>query len=215
MGNIFKPRGIQSPNSPNFQSGKVGAPRPIIFGTVRPVVGNLIATTPPLIVRGADKTRIASFPFSTTIRTPRKEIFRTYAIRICEGPVTSVDRIWRNNELFYVRDPESYVTTFYKDADLPDQLEYVEAITGNNSLFDAKFEIFLGGFDQMPSAAMQSAFGIENVHAYRGTCYIVAEGDQLTATGGAIPQYAFEVSRCPGTPMMFDVEGEHLANQQE
>ncbi|WP_444921166.1 hypothetical protein ACJJID_01445 [Microbulbifer sp. CnH-101-G] len=50
----------------------------------------------------------------------------------------------------------------------------------------------------MPSAVLQAAFGINNVPAYRGTCYLVIDNENLTSTGGAIPQYAFEVERSEG-----------------
>lgn len=196
-----------------LQGTKAGTPRPIVFGTARPIIGAVIATTPPHIVKYRDKTAVASGGgiFSPLISGPkviREDIYRTYAIRICEGPVDAVTRIWRNGELFFVNDPTNYIDTFYPDASEEKKVHDIE------TLFDYKFslqthaEIFLGTFDQMPSATMQAAFGMENVHAYRGTCYAVIENDLLNSTGGAIPQYLFEVCRGPDTPMMFDAEGE-------
>lgn len=160
-----------------IQTSKAGVPRPIIFGTARPVVGNIIATTAPRIEKTKEEQGGKGGP---SVEVENEEIFRTYAIRICEGPVTGISRVWRNNELVYERDSEDST-----------QIE-------NNTAFLEKVEFFLGSYTQMPSAVMQSAFGMSNVHAYRGTCYMVVDDENLTATGGAIPQYAFEVERCEG-----------------
>lgn len=161
------------------QSSKPGAPRPIIFGTVRPIVGNIIATTPPKIEVKREKQ--SGGKGGPDVVVENQEVYRTYAIRICEGPVTGVRRVWRNNEVIY-----------HRDSDDATQIE-------NNALFLEKAEFFLGGFDQMPSSVMEAAFEMENVHAYRGTCYVVVDNDNLTGTGGGIPQYAFEVERCEGS----------------
>ncbi|WKT59099.1 LamG domain-containing protein [Microbulbifer thermotolerans] len=161
-----------------IQTSKAGVPRPIVFGRARPIVGNIIATTSPRIV--AVREEQDGGKGGPSVEVENEEVYRTYAIRICEGPVTGIRRVWRNNELVYDRDSTD-----------PTQLE-------NNAAFLEKADFFLGGYDQMPSAVMQSAFGMDNVHAYRGTCYMVVDDENLTATGGAIPQYAFEVERSEG-----------------
>lgn len=160
-----------------IQTSKAGVPRPIVFGTARPIVGNIIASSSPRIVKTKEEQGGKGGP---SVEVENEEVFRTYAIRICEGPVTGITRVWRNNELVYERDSTNNT-----------QIE-------NNNAFLEKAEFFLGGYDQMPSAVMQAAFGMSNVHGYRGTCYMVVDDDNLTATGGAIPQYAFEVERCEG-----------------
>lgn len=184
-----------------LQKSKAGEPRPIIFGTVRPIVGNVIATTPPLIRKYTEK--VSGGILEPEVEMEVEHVYRTYAIRICEGPVTAISRAWRNGELVFVNDPEQYVTEFYPESSNSDKFKFFEVIFGNKIAFQEKFEFFLGGFDQMPSSVMQGAFGLQNVHAYRGTCYMVAENDLLDATSGAIPQWTFEVSRCPDTPMMY------------
>ncbi|WP_299582112.1 hypothetical protein [uncultured Microbulbifer sp.] len=162
-----------------LQTSKAGVPRPIIFGRVKPVVGNIIATTPPKIVKKKEKQKGGKGGGSTEV--VNEEVYRTYAIRICEGPITGICKVWRNNELVYDRDSND-----------PTQID-------NNQAFLQLAEFFLGGFQQMPSAVLQAAFGIHNVPAYRGTCYLVIDNENLTSTGGAIPQYAFEVERAEGT----------------
>lgn len=179
-----------------IQTSKAGVPRPIVFGTARPIVGNIIATTAPRIEKVKEDQSGKGGP---SVEVENEEVFRTYAIRICEGPVTAVRRVWRNNELVWVSDPEEYAELTYGGSLDEAAIQIiVDTIQGNGEAFGAKSEFFLGGYDQMPSAVMQSAFGMENVHGYRGTCYMVVDDDNLTATGGAIPQYAFEVERCEG-----------------
>lgn len=104
--------------------------------------------------------------------------YRTYAIRVCEGPVTGIRRIWRNERLVYSTMGES----FDKDT----------------LLIRNKIRIYLGDEDQLPDSALEATpvangGGIGNVPAYRGTCYIVVDQDDLTDLGGAVPQYRFEV----------------------
>ncbi|GAB2899705.1 hypothetical protein ACCI51_18175 [Microbulbifer echini] len=161
-----------------LQTSKAGVPRQIIFGRVKPVVGNIIATTPPKIVKKKQKQKSGKGGGKTEV--VNEEVYRTYAIRICEGPITGICKVWRNNELVYDRDSTD-----------PTQID-------NNQAFMELAEFFLGGFDQMPSAVLQAAFGIHNVPAHRGTCYLVIDNENLTSTGGAIPQYAFEVERSEG-----------------
>ncbi|WP_444922782.1 hypothetical protein ACJJH9_11200 [Microbulbifer sp. DLAB2-AF] len=161
-----------------LQTSKAGVPRQIIFGRVKPVIGNIIATTSPKIVKKKQKQKSGKGGGKTEV--VNEEVYRTYAIRICEGPITGICKVWRNNELVYDRDSND-----------PTQID-------NNQAFLQLAEFFLGGFQQMPSAVLQAAFGINNVPAYRGTCYLVIDNENLTSTGGAIPQYAFEVERSEG-----------------
>lgn len=160
------------------QTSRAGEPRPIIFGRARPIVGNIIATTPPKIIVKRERQSGGKGGPKTVVKN--EEVFRTYAIRICEGPVTGISRVWRNNELVYDRD----------STDLTQK--------GNNAEFLKIATFFLGSFNQPVSSVMQAAFGIANVHAYRGTCYMVINNENLTDNGGAIPQFSFEVERCEG-----------------
>ena len=83
------------------QTAKEGEPRQIIYGIVRPIGGNLVAVQePPRIERSKQKSGGkggGGGGSSQTVEIPR----RTYAIGICEGPVTGIRRVWRNNKLVY------------------------------------------------------------------------------------------------------------------
>jgi len=174
------------------QTSKAGVPRPIIYGRARPVVGNIIAASNPRIIIRREKQSGGKGGPSVVVEN--EEIYRTYAIRICEGPVSGITRVWRNNELVYDRDAQSVKTITSEDV----KKKFTLILNGNNQKFIERATFYLGGFDQMPSAVMQAAFGTNNVHAYRGTCYMVVDDENLTENGGAVPQYSFEVERCEG-----------------
>lgn len=160
------------------QTAKEGEPRQIIYGIVRPIGGNLVAVQePPRIERRKQKSggKGGGGGSSTTIEVPR----RTYAIGICEGPVTGIRRAWRNNKLVY-------------------DGRGTEWGARNNGTFLQRFRFYLGGWDQMPDPSLEAVFGVGTVPAMRGTCYMVARDEDLQDTGGAVPQWIFEVARAYG-----------------
>lgn len=179
------------------QENKEGVPRPIVFGTVRPIKGNVIASSEPRIVQKRKKS--GGFLGIGGVTQVSEEVYRTYAIRICEGPITGITRVWKNNELVYNRDSTDPVqqennAEFLaqqegeKDANL-DRFIGAKTPTG-------KAQFFLGGWAQQPSPVLQGVFGVDEVPPYRGTCYMVVDDENLTSSSGAIPQYSFEVERC-------------------
>ena len=160
------------------QTAKEGEPRQIVFGIVRPIGGNLVAVQePPRIERRKQKSggKGGGGGSSTTVEIPR----RTYAVGICEGPVTGIRRAWRNNKLVY-------------------DGRGTEWGAKNNGTFLSRFQFYLGDWDQMPSPNLEAVFGAGNVPAMRGTCYMVAKDEDLQDTGGAVPQWIFEVERAYG-----------------
>lgn len=160
------------------QTAKEGEPRQVIFGIVRPIGGNLVAVQePPRIERRKQKSggKGGGGGSSSTVEVPR----RTYAVGICEGPVTGIRRAWRNNKLVY-------------------DGRGTEWGAKNNGTFLSRFQFYLGDWDQMPSPNLEAVFGAGNVPAMRGTCYMVAKDEDLQDTGGAVPQWIFEVERAYG-----------------
>ena len=160
------------------QTAKEGEPRQIVFGIVRPIGGNIVAVQePPRIERRKQKSggKGGGGGSKSTVEVPR----RTYAVGICEGPVTGIRRAWRNNKLVY-------------DA------RGTEWGAKNNGTFLARFQFYLGDFEQLPSPNLEAVFGVGQVPAMRGTCYMVAKDEDLQDTGGALPQWIFEVERAYG-----------------
>ena len=166
------------------QTAKEGEPRPIIWGRVRPISGNIMHSSKPRIVRREVKGQ-SSGGKGGKKKAPKQyeeRVFRTYAIRICEGPITGVIRVWRNNKLVYDARGNEWGTK-------------------NNRVFLKLAKFYLGDWGQMPDPSLESIWGSGEVPGYRGTCYMVSVDEDLTATGGAIPQYIFEVERAEGVAL--------------
>jgi hypothetical protein len=160
------------------QTAKEGEPRQIVFGIVRPIGGNIVAVQePPRIERRKQKSggKGGGGGSSSTIEVAR----RTYAVGICEGPITGIRRAWRNNKLVY-------------------DGRGTEWGAKNNGTFLSTFQFYLGNFEQLPSPNLEAVFGVGQVPAMRGTCYMVAKDEDLGDTGGALPQWIFEVERAYG-----------------
>lgn len=174
------------------QTAKEGEPRPIVWGRVRPISGNIMHSSPPRIVRREVKGQSSGGKGGKKKQPKQYEerVFRTYAIRICEGPITAIMRVWRNNKLVYDARGNEWGAQ-------------------NNGVFLNRARFYLGNWTQMPDPTLESQWGAGNVPAYRGTCYMVVPDEDLTELGGAIPQYIYEVERAEGvalTSILYDVE---------
>jgi hypothetical protein len=89
----------------------------------------------------------------------------------------------------------------------------------NNEEFLKVATFHLGEYDQMPDPALEAEFGVENVTAHRGTCYMVMDTEDLTPRRGSIPQYVFEVARGEGfwlttQPYPVEVGPEYLSTER-
>lgn len=173
------------------QTAKEGDPRPIVWGRVRPIGGNIIHCQTPVKRWVVTSTSSGGKGGGKKKQEQRTEhVYRTYAIGVCEGPITAFSRIWRNNKLVY-------------------DGRGTEWGTKNNAVFLKKFRLYFGGWSQMPDPALQSIWGAGNVPAYRGTAYMVALDEDLTDQGGMVPQWLFEVERAEGvylTSKLYAVE---------
>lgn len=166
VGNMMP--GVQGPRMGEVaqQTSKEGVPRPIVYGVARPIAGNLIYLAEPTF---------KNFKYAG------RRTYRTFAIRVCEGPVNGIRRVWEDNKLVY-------------DALAEEGSEQAE----NNEEFLKYATFHLGNWDQMPDPVLEAEFGVGEVPAHRGTCYMVVESKNVTSRGGAVPQYVFEVVRTEG-----------------
>lgn len=98
------------------------------------------------------------------------------AIGICEGEIAGIGRMWQDYKL--VSDGSA---------------KTIDAIAGS-SVKASAVRIYLGTEDQMPDPALQAIHG-DLCPAYRGLAYIVFENLDLTASGGRVPNFEFEVFR--------------------
>ena len=183
------------------QTAKEGEARPIVWGIARPIKGNVIFMSKP--IKEMVKTYVGSGGKGGKKKQYQdvEHVYRYYAIRVCEGPITGFRRIWRNNKLVYdARKGSSWGQN-------------------NNAAFLKIAKLYTGGWDQMPDPSIESFKGVGNVPAFRGTAYIVVNKEDLTELGGAVPQYTFEVVRKYGEIItsrpyqIYEHDAMHTANQ--
>lgn len=153
-----------------IQTSRDGVPIPIIHG-LHYCHGNILQKNPEEIVTTTERQGKGG---STKVET--KTRFRTFAIGVCQGPIAEVTRIWANNKLVYDMRSSPAIP-------IAETLKYAEGIT-----------IYKGTEDQLPDPELEAHWTAAETPAYRGLCYIVWNNHDLTDTGGAIPQYAFEVN---------------------
>jgi len=158
------------------QTASEGGARSIIWGRVRPIGGNIIQLQAPNRVFIKEKVSGGGKGGGKKKKQKVEHVLRTYAIGICEGPVSAVIRVWRNNKLVYDARGNEWGAR-------------------NNGVFLNNFRLYLGAWQQLPDPTLESIWGIGNVPAYRGTCYMVAINEDLTDLVGAVPQWLFEVER--------------------
>lgn len=163
------------------QTAKEGDPRVIVWGRVRPIGGNIIHCQAPVKRWVVTSTSSGGKGGGKKKKQEQRteHVYRTYAIGVCEGPITGFSRIWRNNKLVYDARGNAWGAA-------------------NNPIFLRSFRLYLGGWGQMPDPTLQSIWGSGNVPAYRGTAYMVSIDEDLTDQGGMVPQWQFEVERAEG-----------------
>lgn len=169
VGGLVDPQVIKGPSVGDIaqQTSQEGVPRPIVYGLSQPIAGNVIVSGEPKIVKKKKSGKGGP-------KVETESVFRTYAIRICEGPIGSVLRVWKNNRLVY---------------DLLDP-----GMSQDNAKFLKTARFFLGSFAQNPSPDLEAVAGVGTTPAHRGTAYMVMASDDLTDMRGAIPQFQFQVT---------------------
>lgn len=170
IGNAVDPQRIRGPRigDANVQTSQEGVPRPIVYGTAA-VMGNLIDRGPLNKVITEERQGKGGGPVVES-----ESLFMTFAIRICEGPVVGISRIWEDEKLVY---------------DATDGTQ----IASDSARYAQGFTLYLGDEDQLPDPDLEAIHGVGNTPAYRGTCYIVFKEKNLTDRRGTIPQFRFEV----------------------
>lgn len=162
------------------QTSQEGAPRAIVYGTCQ-VTGNVIASG-PLIKRDVKESQGKGGGTTST-----EHAYRSYAVRISEGPVGGFLRFWEDDKLVY-------------------DVRVGSTMLAESEKWAANKVFYLGDEDQLPDPTLQMLFGTDEVPAHRGSAYfVVIEGD-LTDRRGSIPQYRVEVasqaSYVPSPPVL-------------
>lgn len=184
VGALIAPGTIKGPSIGEIaqQTAQEGVPRPIVFAISPPMQGNIIDQGPPVIVK--KKSSGKGGPKVVT-----ESVFRTYAVRVCEGPIRGFVRVWRNSVLVY------------------DAREDGDLTAEDNAAFLELARFFLGGFDQVASTDLETLHGVGLTPAYRGTAYMVMADEDLTDLRGAIPQWTFQVSASDDFELRSDLPG--------
>lgn len=174
-GNAVDPQVIKGPRigDTGFQGSNEGVPRAIVYGTAA-VTGNVIDRGPLEKVIKRERQGKGGGPVVESER-----LYLTFAIRICEGPIDGIQRIWEDEKLVYDTRTES-------------------TIVEESAAFSEGFTLYLGGEDQLPDPDLETIHGVGNTPAYRGSAYIVFTRKDVTDRRGSIPQYRFEVCRNVG-----------------
>lgn len=170
VGNAVDPMVVKGPKigEAGVQTSAEGVFRPVVYGTAA-VMGNVIERGN----RQIKKKRTSQGKGGPV--TEEERVYWTFAIRICEGPVTSILRIWEDEKLVYDKRPESTIPEETAD-------------------FASRIRIYLGTDDQLPDPDLEVIHGVGNAAAYPGTVYFVYPNCDLTDRRESIPSYRFEVS---------------------
>lgn len=168
----------------HYQTSLYGAPIPRVYGTVA-ITGNVFWLENNQIREsshtesqgggkggGGSKTKNTTYSYSAT-----------FAVGLCEGPITGVRRIWVGPNLIYdsgSSDPTAVMASN-------------QAATG--------FTVHTGSDTQLPDARMQATLGAANTPAYRGLAYIVFNDFALAPYGNSLAgaQVKAEVVKAGGS----------------
>lgn len=172
IGGAIDPEVIEGPRLRDAQgvTAAEGTPRPFGYGAF--VCGGNLIQAGNVIER-----RVRSDGKGGPVAEESRG-YLTFALRICEGPITGIRRAWWNNKLVYSAAGDSIDKESRKAA--------------------SKLRFYLGGEDQNPDPALEAlpvnrGGGVGNVPAYCGTAYMVADMLDITDSGVAIGDWRFEV----------------------
>jgi Putative phage tail protein/Concanavalin A-like lectin/glucanases superfamily/Fibronectin type III domain len=103
--------------------------------------------------------------------------YGTFAVALCEGPISGVRKIWANGICIY---------DVGADAD-------PATVVASNQYAALHLTFYKGDFTQNPDPTMEAALGIGNVPGYRGTAYILFNYIPLANFGNVLPAISAEV----------------------
>lgn len=168
LGNLIDPVRVQGPDlgEATTQTATEGAARNIVYGRAL-VAGNLIDNGR---LREVEEEQGKGGGPTVT----QKRWYRTYAIRISEGPIAGVSMIKRRGKVVYDVRPGSQ-------------------LLAESAQFAKGFRLYLGGEDQLPDPSLEEIHGVGTTPSYRGSAYIVFIDDDTTENGGAAWDHEFEV----------------------
>lgn len=174
IGNAVDPQVIKGPKlgEAGLQTSAEGVFRPVVLGTAA-VKGNVIERGNRRVIIKRTSQGKGGGPV-----TEEQRVYWTFAIRIAEGPIGGILRIWQDEKLVYDVRPESTIISESQD-------------------YADRFRLYLGDETQLPDPDIETYRGVGNTPAFRGTAYIVFPNFDLTDRRESIPDFRFEVSSFP------------------
>lgn len=160
-------------NELTVQSSTLGTMIPILYGRYR-CAGNLIWATD--IKETVTRKKSGGKGGGPKVKTTTYSYSVDMAVALGRGELLGITRVWANGKLIYSHSGNA-------DA----QSLAVSNQSGRN------FKFYPGSETQLPDPTIETALGIGNVPAYRGTAYVVFNDLQLAEYGNAIPNLTFEV----------------------
>lgn len=179
VGNAVDPQIINGPKigEAGLQTSAEGVYRPIVYGT-GPVKGNIISRGNRQI-HTQRETQGKGGPVTETER-----VYWTFAIRISEGPIGGILRVWQDEKLVYDVTPSS-------------------TIPAESAEFLDRCRFYLGDEAQLPDPDLEAFMGMGNVSAYRGSSLAIFPNFDLTDYRERIPDFRFEVSNEAASPYSY------------
>lgn len=165
------------------QTSTVGGPIPFGYGTFT-VAGNIIWADALVEHKKTERVGKGGSEKQTTYTYTR-----SYAIGVCEGPITNFVWIKKNGKLVYSANPAALGAAMGWTGSM------VSDLSAASSEFRGMATLYYGTADQMPDSTIEAVVGVGNVSPFRDLAYIVLENEDLTDMQGAVSQYEFCVFR--------------------
>lgn len=172
-----------------IQSSSYGQMLPILYGTLK-VAGNVIWASEVREVATSTSQEVGgkSGGSSQTVTQTNYSYFVDVAIALCEGEATGIRRGWVNKELKY--DVGTAATS---------------STVAASALGATALRFYPGSETQTIDPTIEAAEGTD-APAYRGVCYVVLEGLNVTPYGGRMPSIIeFEVVKSGSVAATLDI----------
>lgn len=150
-----------------------GVSIPILYGASR-FAGNVIWSSD--IIETVSTSHTGGKGGTPQVNNTSYTYSASFAVLLCEGPITGIRKIWADKTLIYSNGPEANAQTIIASTGL------ANGIT-----------VYLGDETQGADPLIESYVGVGNCPAYRGSAYIVFDNFQLANYGNRIPNLEFEV----------------------
>ena len=178
----------------SIQSSAEGQPIYKIYGTMR-TAGNVVWGKP---IAEKKKKKKAGGKGGGGQTTTTYSYTVDFAVSLCEGPISSIRKIWADGKLIYDMSVLTAAEQAIVDGGgfVPNVISRLQSSTSKTtSIVDVggTMRIYTGTETQLPDPLIESDLGVGNTPAYRGTAYIVFDNFKLADFGNRIPNITAEV----------------------